>query len=54
MDALVQLGAKMFVILFFVGVIGSMIVVVISFVEDFELLVETDEPSSVDATLTRA
>jgi len=54
MDALVQLGAKIFVILFFVGVIGSMIVVVISFVEDLELLVETDEPSSVDASVTRA
>ena len=54
MDGLLQLLTKTFVALFFVGVIGSMVVVIISFVEDLELLVETDEPSSVDATVTRA
>ena len=54
MDGLLQLIAKISVGIFFVGVIGSMVVVVISFVEDFELLIESDEPSSVDATVTRA
>ena len=43
MDQLLQLVAKVFVILFFFGVVGSMVVVMISFVEDLELLVESDD-----------
>jgi hypothetical protein len=54
MDSLLQLVGKIFVILFFVGVVGSLIVVLISFVEDLELLVESDEEPSVDANRTRA
>ena len=54
MDGLLQFAAKLFVVVFFVGVVGSMVVVLISFVEDLELLVDTNEPSSVDATVTRA
>ena len=38
-----------FVVVFLVGVVGSMIVVIISFVEDLELLVEGDEEPRVDA-----
>jgi hypothetical protein len=43
MDAASQLVARIFVALFFAGVVGSMIVVIISFVEDLELLVDTDD-----------
>lgn len=54
MDQVLQTVAGIFVVLFFVGVIGSMVVVVISFVEDLELLVESDEEPGVDAVGTRA
>jgi hypothetical protein len=54
MDSLLQLIAKIFVVIFFVGIIGSMVVVIISFFEDLELLVESDDEPSVDATGTRA
>ena len=54
MDQVLQTVAGIFVVLFFVGVIGSMVVVVISFVEDLELLVESDEEPGVDAARTRA
>ena len=37
---LFQFLAKIFVVVFLAGVIGSMVVVLISFVEDLELLVE--------------
>jgi len=46
---MLQIVAKVFVVVFFSGVIGSMIVVIISFVEDLELLVESDDEPSVDA-----
>ena len=49
MDQVLQVVASVFVFLFFAGVIGSMIVVMISFVEDLELLVESDDEPSVDA-----
>ena len=54
MDSLLQLIARIFVFIFFAGIIGSMVVVVISFFEDLELLVESDDEPSVDATGTRA
>ena len=53
MSVLLQFFAKIFVVLFLAGVIGSMIVVLISFVEDLELLVESDE-AAVDAAVPRA
>lgn len=46
MDVLLQFAAKIMVVIFFVGVVGSMVVVVISFVEDLELLVETDDEAA--------
>jgi hypothetical protein len=54
MSALLQFIAKIFVVLFLTGVIGSMIVVLISFVEDLELLVESDDEAAVDAAVPRA
>ncbi len=46
---MLQLLAKILVVLFFTGVIGSMIVVVLSFIEDVDLLFESDEPPSAEA-----
>ena len=54
MDALLQLIARIFVAVFLVGTVGSMVVVIISFVEDLELLVESDDEPSVDAIGTQA
>ncbi len=54
MDLLLQGVAKIFVVLFLAGVVGSMIVVLISFVEDLELLVEADDANDVDAPKARA
>ena len=54
MDQVLQIVARVFVFLFLTGVIGSMVVVMISFVEDLELLVESDDEPSVDAAGTRA
>lgn len=54
MDQVLQIVARVFVFLFLAGVIGSMVVVMISFVEDLELLVESDDEPSVDAAGTRA
>jgi hypothetical protein len=53
MDAVLQFVAKIMVVIFFAGVIGSMVVVLISFVEDLELLIETDD-ERVDAARPRA
>ena len=53
MDLLLQFFAKFFVILFLAGAAGSMIVVILSFVEDLELLVESDDPV-VDAPVRGA
>jgi len=54
MDAALQFVVNLFVVIFFLGVIGSMVVVVISFFEDLELLVETDDEPQIDAALPRA
>ncbi len=54
MNALLQLVARLFVILFFVGIVGSLVVVLISFVEDLELLVETDDAAEIDGAKSRA
>ncbi|HWC18452.1 MAG TPA: hypothetical protein VG498_15630 [Terriglobales bacterium] len=54
MNAILQLVARIFVALFFIGVVGSMVVVLISFFEDLELLVETDHDGDVDGTRARA
>lgn len=40
--------------IFFVGVVGSMVVVLISFFEDLELLVETDHDGDVDGSKAQA
>jgi hypothetical protein len=49
MDVMLQLFAKILVVLFFVGVVGSLIVVVLSFIEDVDLLFESDDPPGADA-----
>ena len=54
MNALLQLVARMFVAVFFIGVVGSMVVVLISFFDDLELLVETDNDGDVDGTKAQA
>lgn len=54
MNAVLQFVANAFVVIFFIGVVGSMVVVVISFFEDLELLVETDDEPQIDAALPRA
>jgi hypothetical protein len=46
MDVLLQFAAKIMVVIFLVGAVGSMVVVVISFVEDLELLVESDDEAA--------
>lgn len=54
MNALLQVAARIFVVLFFVGVLGSMVVVLISFIEDLELLVEPDAAAEIDRTKSQA
>ena len=54
MSILLQFLARMFVVVFLTGVIGSMVVVLISFVEDLELLVERDNEAAVDRAVPRA
>ena len=53
MDVLLQFLAKVFIIVFLIGVAGSMVVVVVSFVEDLDLLIESDD-ENVDGAITRA
>jgi hypothetical protein len=43
MDAAIAFGAHIVVVLFFIGLAGSSIVVVLSFVEDFAELFSKDE-----------
>ena len=54
MNALLQVAASLFVVLFFVGVVGSMVVVLISFVEDLELLGKSDDAAEIDRTKSQA
>ena len=54
MNALLQIAARSFVTLFFVGIVGSLVVVLISFIEDLELLVEGDEAAEIDGTKSQA
>jgi len=54
MSALIQILANTFVVIFLAGVVGSMVVVLISFVEDLELLVESDDEAAVDRAVPRA
>ena len=54
MNALLHIVARIFVVLFLVGIVGSLVVVLISFVEDLELLVETDDAAEIDRTKSQA
>ena len=54
MDVVLQFVAKIAVMIFLIGVVGSMVVVLISFVEDLDLLIETDDETRVDAAAPRA
>jgi hypothetical protein len=38
--------AKFLVVLFLAGIVGSAIVVIVTFIEDGKLLLESDEPSA--------
>jgi len=43
-EVLLNILSKILVALFFVGIVGSAIVVIITFFEDGQLLLERDEP----------
>jgi hypothetical protein len=53
MDVLVHIAMQVLVTMFLIGAAGSMVVVVISFIEDVDLLVE-DDTAIVDAPGARA
>jgi hypothetical protein len=54
MSALLQFLSRASIGVFLVGVLGSLVVVVISFYEDVALLFENDDELDVDAATTRA
>jgi len=54
MSALLQFLSRASIGVFLVGVLGSLVVVVISFYEDVVLLFENDDEPDVDAATTRA
>jgi hypothetical protein len=54
MSALLQFLSRVSIGVFLTGVLGSAIVVVVSFFEDIELLFEKDDEPAVDAATTRA
>jgi len=54
MDPLLQFVSRASIGVFLAGVLGSLVVVVISFVEDLALLFEEDDNLDVDAATTRA
>ena len=54
MSALLQFLSRAWIGVFLVGVLGSLVVVVISFYEDVALLFENDDELDVDAATTRA
>jgi hypothetical protein len=45
-NLLLSFVAKLMVFLFFAGIAGSAIVVIVTFIEDGKLLLESDEPSA--------
>jgi hypothetical protein len=45
-NLLLSFMAKFLVYLFFAGIAGSAIVVIVTFIEDGKLLLESDEPSA--------
>jgi len=54
MSALLQFLSRASIGVFLLGVLGSLVVVVISFYEDVALLFENDDELDVDAATTRA
>jgi len=54
MNALLQIVTRIFVVLFLIGIVGSLVVVLFSFVEDLELLVESDDAAEIDRTKSQA
>ena len=54
MNALLQIAARIFVVVFLVGTVGSLVVVLISFIEDLELLVDTDDAAEIDPAKSQA
>ena len=53
MNLVLQFLAKLFVVIFLIGVMGSLVVVAVSFVEDLDLLIESDD-ENVDGAIRRA
>lgn len=51
MHVVLQLAAKVLVAIFFAGTVGSMIVVLITFVEDLALVVPDSESADEDGRL---
>jgi hypothetical protein len=47
MEHILQLAAQLLVVFFFVGFVGSLIVIVITFIEDIDLLFDREEPTSL-------
>jgi len=54
MSALLQFLSRVSIGVFLAGVLGSAVVVVVSFFEDIALLFENDDEADVDAASTRA
>jgi hypothetical protein len=52
--ALVSLAANFLVVLFFLGIAGSLVVIVITFVEDLDLLLEDEKPADKSAVFHKA
>jgi hypothetical protein len=46
MHSVLQFGAKVLVVMFLIGIVGSLIVIVITFVQDLDLLFEDEELAS--------
>jgi hypothetical protein len=42
-NAFISLAANFLVVLFFLGIVGSLVVVVVTFVEDVDLLLDDEE-----------
>ena len=54
MSVLLQFLSRVSIGVFLIGVLGSAVVVIVSFFEDIALLFEKDDDPAVDAASTRA
>jgi len=49
MDLLILFGVRILEVLFAIGVVGSVVVLVLTTIEDIETLTESDEPNHTQA-----